>query len=812
MSDTNKATKPENIDIIGLIKVFESKDISSYYATMKEKQILLERKKGEFVIKREMLLRQAQEQLIKEERERNPKLFEEKREQQEKAKAEAEEKLAKEAELKAIEEAETKALAAASREKIVPFIKDIDSAASLRKVEPIRTDSSMFPVQKDAKPETETKDAQKKSLPQQIDKSKVRDDRRNLNKKAKVKKGYEHNTSSILYDDSGEIRKIRTRKANIEKRKSFTPVTTVIDHAIINTDNLTIKLLSEKIGKAGAEIIKKLIDLGIFKNINDSIDYDTAELIASEFNITLEKQITKTSEEMLFAFHDEDEEDPETSLKPRPPIVTIMGHVDHGKTSILDYIRHASVASGEAGGITQHIGAYSIRLNDAPITFIDTPGHAAFTAMRARGANVTDIAIIVVAADDGIMPQTIEAINHAKAAGVAIIVAINKMDKAQANPDRILQQLADQNVLVEDWGGEVPAIKVSAHTGQGIKDLLENILTVAEVLELKANPDRSAKGTIIESRLDKGKGPVATILVQAGTLYVSDFIVAGTATGKIRAMFDDKGKRVQKAGPSMAVSILGLQSVPNAGDQILVVNDEKLSKKVAEERKNKEKSEKLKVRKVTLEDVFTKLEEGKFKDLNLIIKADVQGSVEALKQSLLKLSNDEVRVNVVHGGVGAINELDIMLADTSSSIIVGFNIRPDTNAKVLAERAGIDIKLYTIIYEAIDEITKAIKGLLAPKFKEVYLGRAEVRVVYKVTGSGTIAGCMVKDGKITRNAKARLIRDSVEVFSSEIASLKRFKDDAKEVAAGFECGIGIERYSDIKEGDIIEAFVMEEEK
>lgn len=811
MSDTNKAKKPENKDIIGLIKSFETKDISSYYAIIKEKQTLLQRKKGEFVIKREMLFRQAQEQLQKEEMEKNPKFFEEKREMEAKAKAEAEEILAKEEVAKAAEKAKEKEMADIEKAKTVPLVKSTETVPSTRNVEPTRTNAPKFVPTTDKKFETDNKSPQKKSLPQQVDRNRVRDDRKNLNKKAKIKKGYVHSSSSILYDDSGEIRKIRTRKGNVERRKSFTPVTTVIDHAIINTENITIKVLSEKIGKAGTEIMKKLMDLGILVNINDSIDFDTAELIASEFNITLEKQVNKTSEEVLIAFHDEDEIDPETSLKPRPPIVTIMGHVDHGKTSILDYIRKETVASGEAGGITQHIGAYSVVQNNSSITFIDTPGHAAFTAMRARGANVTDIVIIVVAADDGIMPQTIEAINHAKAAGVSIIVAINKMDKAQANPDRVLQQLADQNVLVEDWGGDIPAIRVSAHTGEGIKDLLENIIILAEMLELKANPDRSAKGTIIESKLDKGKGPVATILVQTGTLNVTDFIVAGTATGKIRAMYDNNGERVTSAGPSMAVSILGLQSVPNAGDQILVVNDEKLSKKVAEERKNKEKSERLMVRKVTLEDVFTKIEEGKFKDLNLVIKADVQGSVEALKESLLKLSNDEVRVNVVHGGVGAINESDIMLADTASAIIIGFNIRPDTNARALAEKSGIDIKLYTIIYEAIDEITKAIKGLLTPKFKEIYLGRAEVRVVYKVTGSGTIAGCMVKDGKITRNAKARLIRDDVEVYNSEISSLKRFKDDAKEVAAGYECGIGLDKYSDIKEGDVIEAFVMEEE-
>ncbi|MFA6766745.1 MAG: translation initiation factor IF-2, partial [Clostridia bacterium] len=553
-------------------------------------------------------------------------------------------------------------------------------------------------------------------------------------------------------------------------------------------------------------------DLGILKTINDTIDFDTAELIAAEFNVMLEKQITKTGEELLTELFEENTIEDEKNLARRPPVVTIMGHVDHGKTSILDYIRKSNVASGEAGGITQHIGAYTIKVNDSKITFIDTPGHEAFTAMRARGANVTDIVVIVVAGDDGVMPQTVEAINHAKAAGVQIIVAINKMDKQQANPDRVLQQLAEHEILVEEWGGTVPAVEVSAHTGMGIQDLLENIVTVAEIMELKANPSRTAKGVIIESRLDKGTGPVATILVQTGTLKVSDFIVAGTATGKIRAMFDDQGKRVTQAPPSTAVSILGLQSVPNAGDQIFVVNDEKLSKKVAEERKNKEKIEKLKIKKVTLEDVFNKLEEGKTKDLNLIIKADVQGSVEALKQSLIKLSNEEVKVNVVHGGVGAISESDIMLADTSDAIIIGFNIRPDNKAKALAERSEVEIKLYKIIYDVIDDIDKAIKGLLAPKFKETYLGTAEVRAVFKVSGAGSVAGCMVKDGKVMKNARVRLIRDSVEIFDTTIASLKRFKDDVREVAAGFECGISLDKYNDIKEGDVIEAYLVEEEK
>ncbi|MDD4316464.1 MAG: translation initiation factor IF-2, partial [Clostridia bacterium] len=762
----------------------------------------LDKKRIELTIKRELCLRAEEEKLRKAEMAARPQ--------------NAQEQISVEAggqdnETAAQERSEDeKAIVAQSTENIVPLVTE---PATVRRVEPVRTAEK--PVVKtgektEEKTATDTKDFKKKP-PVVQEKAKVKDDHRNLSKKAKIKKGYEQGSSSVLYDDSGEIRKIRTRKAGGDRRRSFTPITTVIDHAVINTENITIKQLSEKIGKTGAEIMKKLIDLGIFKNINDTIDFDTAELISSEFHITLEKQVSLTSEEKLISLYDDESEDDASKLVPRPPIVTIMGHVDHGKTSVLDYIRHANVASGEAGGITQHIGAYTITLNGSQITFIDTPGHEAFTAMRARGANVTDIVVIVVAADDGVMPQTIEAINHAKAAGVAVIVAINKMDKNQANPDRVLQQLSDHNVLVEDWGGDVPAIKVSAKSGLGIKELLENILTVAEVLELKANPDRTAKGTIIESKLDKGKGPVATILVQTGSLKVSDFIVAGTSIGKIRAMFDDKGRKVAKATPSMAVSILGLQSVPNAGDQIIVVEDEKLSKEVAEERKIKEKIDKLKPKAAaTIEDAMKKLAEGRFKDRNLIIKADVQGSIEALKQTLLRLSNDEVRVTVIHDGVGAISESDIMLAKTSDSIIVGFNIRPDANARLLADKNGVDIRLYRIIYDVIDDITKEIKGMLAPVFKESYLGRAEVRIVYKVSGVGTVAGCMVKDGKITRNAKARLIRDDKEVFDTEIASLKRFKDDAKEVAAGFECGIGLERYNDIKEGDIIEAYIVEE--
>ncbi len=644
------------------------------------------------------------------------------------------------------------------------------------------------------------------------------EEKKTLNKREKVKRGYEDNHASVEYDETtGEIMKIRVRKSNNEKKKHVVPQQMVIDHAVITTENITIKQLSEKIGKSAPEIIKKLfLEFSIIKTINDTIDYDTAELIAAEFNVTLELKLEQTSEEKLFMMHKDDDDDDAAALFRRPPIVTIMGHVDHGKTSILDYIRKSNVASGEAGGITQHIGAYTIKVpyggETRQITFLDTPGHEAFTAMRQRGANITDIVIIVVAADDGIMPQTIEAINHAKAAKVPIIVAINKMDKVGANPDRILQQLADNGLVVEDWGGDVPCVRVSAKTGENINLLLETLLTVADIGDFKANPDRPARGTIIEAKLDKGKGTVATVLVQNGTLKVGNYIVAGTTIGRVRAMFDDKGNKVNEALPSMPVSILGLQNVPNAGDQLMAVDDEKLSRQVAEERMARERSERSMTKKASLEDVFSRIEEGKLKDLNLIIKADVQGSVEAVKQSLLKLSNDEVKVHVIHSGVGAINESDVALADTANAIIIGFNIRPDSNARNTAEKIGVDIRLYRIIYDAIDDVENAIKGMLAPTYSEQYLGRAEVRQIYKISSVGTIAGCMVKDGKITRNAKVRLLRNGVVITETQIASLRRIKDDVKEVIAGFDCGIGLDKYSDIHVDDVIEAYTIEENR
>lgn len=581
-----------------------------------------------------------------------------------------------------------------------------------------------------------------------------------------------------------------------------------IDHAVITGDTVSIKTFAEKTGKPVAEIIKKLMLLGMMCTINSEIDFDTASLVADEFGITLEQKFEQTAEDALIA---EDKEDDEANLMTRPPVVTIMGHVDHGKTSLLDAIRKTKVTEGEAGGITQHIGAYTIKTGDRSITFLDTPGHEAFTAMRARGAQATDIAVLVVAADDGVMPQTVEAINHAKSAKVPIIVAINKIDKVGANVDKIKQSLTEYDLVAEEWGGDTVMVPVSAVTGEGISSLLEMILLVADVQELKANPNRLAKGTIIEARLDKGRGPVATVLVQNGTLKVQDTIVAGTAYGRVRAMLDDDGKSVREAGPSQPVEVIGFSEVPEAGDVIYAVEQDRLSRQVAEERRDKIKAEKLKsMSKVSLDDLFNQIAEGQIKDLNLVVKADVQGSVEAVRQSLEKLSNDEVRVRVIHGGVGAIRETDVMLASASNAIIIGFNVRPDATVTAAAEREDVDIRLYRVIYNAIEDITKAMKGMLAPEFEEQFLGRAEVRQTFKVSSVGTIAGCYVQDGKMARNAQIRLVRDGIVVHEGKLSSLKRFKDDAKEVASGYECGLTIEDFNDIKEGDIVEAFEIVE--
>ncbi len=589
------------------------------------------------------------------------------------------------------------------------------------------------------------------------------------------------------------------------------PEPVVIEKAVITTEMISVKDLSEKIGKPAAEIIKKLFMLGIMATINQEIDFDTCELIASDYGIELEQKLAKTFEEVLSDTAD-DTDAPE-SLVERPPVVTIMGHVDHGKTSLLDAIRDSSVTEGEAGGITQHIGAYTVMCNDRKITFIDTPGHEAFTSMRARGAQVTDIVILVVAADDGIMPQTVEAINHAKAAGVPIIVAINKMDRPEADPDRVKQQLTEYELVPEEWGGETICVPVSAKTHEGLSNLLEMVLLQADVLELRANPDRLAKGIIIEAKLDKGRGPIATVLVQNGTLKKGDTIVAGTTYGRVRAMTDDRGRVVSEAGPSMPVEVLGFNEVPDAGDTLNAVEADKLSRQVAEERRDKIKAAQLKnLSKVSLDDLFNQMAEGELKVLNIIVKADVQGSVEAVKQALEKLSNDEVRVKCIHGGVGAITGSDIMFASASNAIVIGFNVRPDATARAAAERENVDVRTYRVIYNAIEDVENAMRGMFKPVYQEVELGRISVRETFRVSGVGTIAGAYVQEGKVTRNAQVRVVRDGIVLHDGKIGSLKRFKDDVKEVVAGYECGISIDNFNDIQQGDTIEAYVVEEVK
>ena len=572
-------------------------------------------------------------------------------------------------------------------------------------------------------------------------------------------------------------------------------------------DEITVGDLAALLHMTAAEVIKKLFALGQMATVNEVIDYDTAEIVATELGAKCEKAVVVTIEDRII----DDSEDDDKDLILRDPVVCVMGHVDHGKTSLLDAIRNTSVTSTEAGGITQHIGAYRVDLNGQNITFLDTPGHAAFTSMRARGAQATDIAVLVVAADDGIMPQTIEAINHAKAADVQIIVAINKMDRPGANPDRIMQQLTEHSLVPEEWGGDIICVPVSAKTHMGIDKLLESILLVAEMQELKANPNRAAKGIVIEARLDKGRGPIATLLVQKGTLRSGDIIVAGQAVGRVRVMVDDKGRKIKAAGPSVPVEIMGLAEVPNSGDIFDAVSDERLARELVEQRKAEAKEEQFKsVQKVTLDNLFDSLKDGEMKELNIIVKADVQGSAEAVKQSLEKLSNEEVRVRVIHSGVGAPSESDVMLANASGAIIVGFNVRPDPVAINLAERDGVEMRMYRIIYDCIEEIQAAIKGMLAPKFREVEQGRAEVRNVITISSVGKIAGCYVLDGKITRNSKVRVVRDGIVLADDEIGSLRRFKDDVKEVASNYECGIGLAKFSDIKEGDIFEAYTVEE--
>ena len=572
-------------------------------------------------------------------------------------------------------------------------------------------------------------------------------------------------------------------------------------------DEISVGELASRMKKTASEVIKQLFKLGVFASVSDVIDYDTAALVAMELGCKVEKEVIVTVEERLIDDHEDKPED----LVPRAPVVVFMGHVDHGKTSLLDYIRHANVVSGEAGGITQHIGAYTVEINGSPITFLDTPGHEAFTSMRARGAMVTDIAILVVAADDGIMPQTIESINHAKAANIPVVVAINKMDTVGANPDRIKQQLTEYDLVPEEWGGDTIVCPISAKTGMGIENLLENLVVLAEVQELKANPNRAAKGTVIEARLDKGRGPIMTVLVQNGTLKAGDIIIAGTAVGRVRTMINDKGQRVTEAGPSTPVEISGLSEVPSAGDVFNAVADERMARELAEERRVQQMNNSMGgTKKVSLEDIFSQIKSGEMKTLNIIVKADVQGSAEAVKSSLEKISNDEVRVKVIHSAVGAINESDVMLAATSGAIIVGFNVRPDNAARDSAARSNVDMRMYRVIYDCINEIEAAMKGMLAPQFKEVIIGHAEVRETYKVSKVGTVCGCYCTDGKIQRGCEVRVLRDNIVIHEGELASLRRFKDDVKEVASGYECGMQVEKFNDIKIGDVIECFVMEQ--
>ena len=611
------------------------------------------------------------------------------------------------------------------------------------------------------------------------------------------KKGGKFQSSKARSEEQEKMRRLRMEV--IKK----TPLTVKIPEEIVVAE------LASRMKKTAAEVIKTLVKNGVMASINETIDFDTAEFVATELGCKVEREVTVTIEEKII----DDHVDTAEELQPRSPVVVVMGHVDHSKTSLLDAVRKTNVVSGEAGGITQHIGAYTVQINGNPITFLDTPGHAAFTSMRARGAMCTDIAILVVAADDGIMPQTVEAINHAKAAKIPIIVAINKMDKHGANPDRIKQQLTEYDLVPEEWGGDTVICPISAKTGQGIDELLEMVILTSEVQELKANPNRAAKGTVIEARLDRTRGPIATLLIQNGTLNQGDVIIAGTAVGRVRVMTNDKGRTVKTAGPSVPVEITGLADVPAPGDEFNAVSDERMARELVEQRRQAEKDAAAQLNtKITLDNLFAMMQEGEMKDLNLIVKADVQGSAEALKASLLKLSNDEVRVKVIHTGVGAVNESDILLASTANAIIIGFNVRPDAAAQASAQRAKVDVRMYRVIYDAINEIEAALKGMLAPKYQEVVIGHAEVRQTYKVSAIGTIAGCYVKDGKVTRDAQVRVLRDHIVLHQGAVGSLQRFKDSVKEVTAGYECGMSIDRFNDIKEGDVFECFAMEEIK
>jgi translation initiation factor IF-2 len=664
-------------------------------------------------------------------------------------------------------------------------------ASSQAPFRPTKPSAPILPAGKERKPDKK-KDYQRP------------DEKKALNKRTLIRKGF---IAENFDEERMGSRKLKSKKAKIMPMA----VAKKIEKATITTENLTVKILSEKIGITAQQIIKQLMLLGIMTTINSVVDFPTMELVASELGVEIELKLDKTKESLVEDMHDEADE--EENLFKRPPIITVMGHVDHGKTSLLDAIRKTNVVSGEAGGITQHIGAYSVKCNGETITFLDTPGHEAFTQLRARGAKITDIAVLIVAADDGVMPQTIEAINHAKAAEVPILVAINKIDKPTADIEKIKQTLSGHGLVPEEWGGDTIMVPISAKRGDGIEKLLEMILFLAEYNNYRANPDRSAKGSVIEAKLDKGKGPVANIIIQNGTLRVGDFIVSGMTYGRVRAMVDDKGQNIKSAPPSTPVSILGFADVPNSGDTVYSVNDEKTAKQVIHERNTKMRTEQTyAVPKATLDDLMNKITEGQLKDLNIIVKGDVHGSVEALTASLLKIVNEEVKVNIVHGGVGAINKSDVMLADVAGGIIIGFNVKPDSESKQLAEKSGIEIRLYNIIYEAIGDVEKIVKGMLAPKYKETITGRAQVRNVFKITGVGQVAGSYVLSGKITRNAKAKVYRDGVVIHEGTIEGLKRFKDDAKEVSFGFECGISVSGMSDFKELDEVESILVEEIK
>ena len=631
-------------------------------------------------------------------------------------------------------------------------------------------------------------------VPQKADR--MKQGKQKITRKADTRKPF---SNKRRQEEQEKFKRLQRQQQQIKK----------VQLKVMIPDEINVGELASRLKRTAADVIKELLKLGVMANISQTIDFDTAAIVAEEMGAKVEKEVFVTIEEKLF----DESEDKEENLEPRSPVIVVMGHVDHGKTSLLDCIRKTDVAAGEAGGITQHIGAYRVKVDGRPITFLDTPGHAAFTSMRARGAQVTDIAILVVAADDGIMPQTIEAINHAKAAEIPIIVAVNKIDKENADPDRVLQQLTEYELVPEEWGGETIVCKISAKQGIGIENLLEMVLLTADMQELRANPNRQAKGTVIEAKLDRGRGPVATVLVQNGTLHTGETVIAGKAVGRVRVMTDERGRKLEQAGPSVPVEIIGLGEVPDAGDIFYAVDNERMARELVEQRKEQEKEERNKaMQKVTLENLFDTIQQGNMKELNIIIKADVQGSVEAVRTSLLKLSNEEVRVNVIHGAVGAINESDVMLATASNAIIVGFNVRPERAAADSAHDQDVEIRLYRVIYDCIEEMQQAMKGMLDPKFKEVVVGHAEIRQTFKVSGVGTIAGAYVQDGKIVRACEVRIVRDGIVIHEGHLNSLKRFKDDVKEVAAGYECGMGIENYNDLKEGDIIESFVMEQIK